>query len=116
MFLTKKQRIKQILRQKERQDWSVFEEMLEQYLSGTMLQKIREIGLKNIEIHVDFLKDYQCIGIQGNDRKYYFDIQIEPTEFSIGCDPDEPDDPVHHELKSPEEFYDSVSDAIRSLR
>ncbi len=50
------------------------------------------------------------INVLGRHQSYYIDLQIEQKEFSIGCDPVEPDDHKCFPLESPEIFYAAVKD------
>ena len=58
---------------------------------------------------MDWLDDYRCIGVQGRYRKSYVEFQIEKNEFSIGYDPDEPDDPKSYLLETEEQVYSVFS-------
>ena len=91
MFQTKKKKIQKYLSEKNAGQLSPFDELLHDYLSGKMTVALSDLGIGNIDIHIDWLSDYRCIGVQGVHNENYLDLQIEPTEFSIGFDPDEPD-------------------------
>lgn len=103
MFQTKKKKIAQYLNGLDQP--AAFDLLLRDYVTGQMVKNLQAAGIQKPDIHIDWLKDYQCIGIQGRSGRFYLDIQIEPGEFSIGCGPDEPDDHRIYQLDSGEQFY-----------
>ena len=105
MFQTKKKKIQTYLSEISSAHFTPFDELLIDYLSGTLKETFLNFGTKNVEIHIDWLPDYRCIGIQGVYDGNYLDLQIEPTEFSIGFDPVEPDDHVYYPLESKAQVY-----------
>ena len=110
--MTKKAKIRKYLEAVGKDDWSTFERLLSDYLDGKLSEKLQQIGIDKIEIHVDYLGDYKCIDIQGKYKRNYVDIQIEQTEFSIGCDPIEPDEHDYHSLENEESFFATVSQKL----
>ncbi len=108
MFQTKKKKIQKYLSEKAFEQFEPFDELLEEYLSGKMKETIAYLGTKKVEIHIDWLPNHRCIGIQGVYDGNYLDLQIEPTEFSIGYDSIEPDDLNYYPLKSKEQVYTVV--------
>ena len=112
MLMTKKAKIRKHLEAIGKDDWSTFEHLLSDYLGGKLSEKLQQIGIDKMEIHVDFLDDYKCIDIQGKYKRNYVDIQIEKAEFSIGCDPIEPDEHDHHPLENEESFFATVSQKL----
>ncbi len=109
MFQSKKKKIKNYIEEKYSSgEPTPFDELLCDYLSGEMKEILAGFGAKRIEIHIDWLSDYRCIGIQGVCDRNYLDLQIEPTEFSIGYDPVEPDDHREYPLESKEQAYSIV--------
>ena len=115
MLMTKKAKIRKYLDAIEKDSWSTFERLLSDYLDGKLSEKLQQIGIDKMETHIDFLDDYKCIGIQGKHKRNYVDIQIEKTEFSIGCDPIEPDEHDHHPLESEASFFATVSEKLSEL-
>ena len=105
MFQTKKKKIQKYLSEKNPEQFTPFDELLNEYLSGKMKEIMVGLGTKGIEIHIDWFPDYQCIGIQGVHDGNYLDLQIEPTEFSIGYNPDEPDDHKYYQLENKNQVY-----------
>ena len=105
MFQTKKKKIQTYLIKKSSEQFTSFDELLEDYLSGKMKETFSSLGAKKIEIHIDWLPDYHCIGIQGTYNHNYLDLQIEPTEFSIGYDPVEPDNHIYYPLENKDQIY-----------
>ena len=108
MFQTKKKKIQTYLSKKTSDRYTPFDELMSDYISGRMKEILSDFGTKKIEIHIDWLLDYRCIGVQGVYNSNYLDLQIEPTEFSIGYDPVEPDDHIYYPLESKEQVYDAL--------
>ena len=105
MLMTKKAKIRKHLEAIGKDSWSTFERLLSDYLYRKLSEKLEQIGIDKMDIHLDFLDEYTCIVIQGKDRRNYVDIQIETTEFSIGCNPIEPDAHDYHPLENEEFFF-----------
>ena len=105
MFQTKKKKIKIYLSEKTSEQYTPFDELLDDYISGRMKGIFSDFGTKKVEIHIDWLPDYRCIGVQGVHNANYLDLQIEPTEFNIGYDPEEPDDHSDYPLESKDQVY-----------
>ena len=116
MFLFKKERIRNYLDSIEKEQWSPFETLLDHYLSGKLLNTLAEYGISKLSCYIDFHDDYKCINVQGKHESYYIDLQIEQKEFSIGCDPVEPDDHKYFILESPDYMYYVVRTEIQSLK
>ena len=112
MFQTRKKKNQKYLSEKAPEQFTPFDELLDEYLSGKMKETMADFGVKRLEIHIDWLPDYQCIGIQGVYDGNYLDLQIEPTEFSIGYDPDEPDDHNCYPLESKDQVYAVVKQTL----
>ena len=115
MFWSDKAKISKHLESIDKNNWSAFDILLNQYLDGTLKNRLNEAGITEAEICIDFLDRYKCIGIQGKHDRYFVDLQIDEEEFSIACDPDEPDDGRFFPLESPEMLYATVSAEISSL-
>lgn len=105
MFQTKKKKIQTYLFEKSSEQFTSFDELLEDYLSGKMKETFSTLGAKKVEIHIDWLPGYRCIGVQGTFNHNYLDLQIEPTEFSVGYDPVEPDNHIYYSLESKDQVY-----------
>ena len=116
MFLLKNNRIQNYLNSIEKKQWSPFEILLDHYLSGKLLNALAGYGISKLSCYIDFHDDYKCINVQGKHESYYIDLQIEQKEFSIGCDPAEPDDHKYFPLESPEYLYSMVRAEIQSLK
>lgn len=108
MFQFKKTKIKTYLNNIAGM-YTPFAYLLSDYLSGELENRLNGLGLQHISIYIDWHHDYKCINVQGRYQKNYVDIQIEPNRFSIGCDPDEPDDHVEFALESCEQFYNAIT-------
>lgn len=112
MFQAKKKKIYTYLIEKTSDRYTPFDELLSDYISGRMKDIFSDLGIKKLEIHIDWLPDYRCICIQGVYKQNYLDLQIEPAEFSIGYDPVEPDEHTCYSLKCKEQVYDAVKQTI----
>lgn len=108
MFQTKKKKIQTYLIKKSSEQFASFDELLEDYLSGKMKETFSALGAKKVEIHIDWLPNYRCIGVQGTFNHNYLDLQIEPTEFSVGYDPVEPDNHIYYPLENKDQVYSIV--------
>ena len=115
MLPFKKKRIRSYLDSIERERWSPFEILLEQSISGQLLEEISRRGITRASCYIDFLDDYKCIIIQGRYRSYYIELEIEPEEFSIACDLGEPDDHSYFKLEYPEQIYATLDAELLAL-
>lgn len=111
---TKKKKIKCYL-ERIGSSLSAFDALLSDYISGELKERFLQLGVKKIEIYVDWLADYRCIGVQGKYQKYYVELQIEEKEFSIAFDAIEPDDPKTYLLETKEQVYSVFEDTLKSL-
>ena len=116
MFFTKKKKIQKYLEQKTESDKNAFDFLLCNYLDGTLKTDLELLGITKNEIHIDWLDDIKCIGIQGRYNKYFANIQIYPDEFSISFDLDESDDDISYTLESKEQLYREISETIALLK
>ena len=112
MFLSKKKKIQAYLSGKLAGQCTPFDELLADYLFGKMKEMISALGTRKIEIQIDWLPDYKCIGIQAVYQRNYLDVQIEPDGFSIGFDPVEPDEHQYHLLESKEQVYAVIKQTL----
>ena len=115
MFVTKKKKIKKYLEQQATDDKSTFDFLLSDYLDDTLKRKLAEIGISKIAIHIDWLEDVKCIGIQGRYKEYYLDLQIYQNEFIVSYDLDEADENAEYPLESKEQFYHVLLDTVKTL-
>lgn len=115
MFVTKKKKIKKYLEQKATDGKCAFDLLLSDYLDGTLKQKLAEMEISKIAIHIDWLDDVKCIGIQGRYHQYYLDLQIYQDEFTVSYDLDEADEDIEHPLQSKEQFYNVLLDIVKTL-
>ena len=114
VFQTRKKKIQAYLKGKSLQQQTPFDELLCDYLTGKMKAILSDIGVKKVGIHIDWLPDYKCIGIQAVYHQKYLDLQIEPTGFSIGYDPVEPDEHQHHLLQTRENVYAVIKQTLET--
>ena len=115
MLISKKNKIKRYLAQKADCDQDVFDFLLSDYVNGVLKNDLMSMGIKKIEIHIDWLDDMKGIAIQGRYQEYYMDLQIHPDEFFVSFDLDEPDEDVIYPLQSKEQLFHVVTDTIQSL-
>ena len=115
MFTTKKKKIQKYLEQKTDDNKDAFDILLSDYLDGSLKEDLASIEIKKADIHIDWFDDIKCIGIQGQYKEYYMDLQIYPNEFSISFDLDEPDDDIVYSLEGKEQVYSVIDNIIKSL-
>ncbi len=116
MFTSRKKKIQKYLNHKAENDKNAFDVLLCNYLDGTLKTDFESLGITKNEIHIDWLDDIKCIGIQGRYKKYFADIQIYSNEFSISFDLDEPDDDISYALESKEQLYRVISETLDTLK
>ena len=85
-------------------------------MEGTLKTDLESLGITKNQIHIDWLDDIKCIGLQGRYKKYFADIQIYPDEFSISFDLDEPDDDITYPFESKDQLYRMISETISTLK
>lgn len=90
MLTGKKKKIANYLKERK-DDFSNFDLILKDYLSGSLITELKNIGLSKIEIHIDWFDDIKIIGIQAKRKDYFLDIQIDKKELAIGCSKSELD-------------------------
>lgn len=90
MLFGKKKKISNYLNERE-DNFSNFDLILKDYLSGNLIAELKNMGLSKIEIHIDWFDNIKDIGIQAEYKDYFLDIQIDEKELAIGCGKDEPD-------------------------
>ena len=105
LFQSQRNKVLQYLERKKEAGLSAFDELLRDWAAGDMKERLREMGLTGVEIHLDWLENYQCLGIQGKYQQNYVDLQIEPQQVLFAYDPDEPDEPECLPLESKEQVY-----------
>lgn len=116
LFGKKKKLIEYLARKQSDQSLTTFDTILSNYLSGLLKDRLRELSMEKISIHVDWLSDYKCIDIQGKVGDYYVDIQIEPETFSVAYDKDEPDDGTEFVLQDVPSFYSVIENIIMEIK
>lgn len=115
MFTTKKKKIRKYLEQKADDNKCAFDDLLSDYLDGSLKENLESVKMEKVEIHIDWFEDIKCIGIQGRYKEYYMDLQIYPKEFSVSFDLEEPDEDVIYPLESKEQVYSVLSDTVKTL-
>lgn len=114
LFQSKKKKIEKYLSGKSLA-LSAFDELLKDYLNGDLKEKLTRLEISEIEIHIDWLDDYKCIGIQGKYHSYYVDVQIEEKHFSVAYDKDEPDEPRTYALETSDQVYSVLEDTLKRM-
>lgn len=116
MFQTKKKKIQNYLAHKQSAGMlTAFDALLQDYVSGVFQSELEAMGLCKIGIHIDWLDDYKCIAADGRFRSYMVEMQIEPSEFSIAYDEDEPEESETYPLVSKEALYSEVRALLHEL-
>ena len=115
MFTTKKKKIQKYLEQRAGDNKCAFDDLLSDYLDGSLKENLESVKIERVEIHIDWFDDIKCIGIQVRYKEYYMDLQIYPNEFSVSFDLDEPDEDVIYPLESKEQIYSVLSDTVKTL-
>ena len=82
MLIGKKKKISNYIKERE-DNFSNFDLILKEYLTGKLITELKNIGLSKIDIHIE--------GIQAKYKDYFMDIQIDKKELAIGCSKSEPD-------------------------
>lgn len=117
MFQSKKKKILNDLAGKQSAELrTAFDALLYDYVSGAFKSELEAIGLCRVEIHIDWFDDYKCIAADGRFRCFMVEIQIEPSEFSIAYDEDEPEESETYPLVSKDDLYAAVRALIDGLK
>lgn len=117
MLFGKKKKISMyLLEKKTAKSLTPFDSILSEYLVGKLKENLCKLNMEQIDIYIDWLFDYKCINIQGKVIDYFFDIQIEPTSFSIAYDKDEPDEGKEFVLQDVASFYSTIEDVIMKTK
>ena len=115
MFNIKNNKIKAYLSGKKPLS-DTFDVLLQDYIDGTLAEKMKSEGVSGLEIHIDWLDTYKCIDIQGKVKNGFMNIQIEPEKYLIGIGVDEVDDLNELTLDSSEAFYSMLHKVIEDFR
>ena len=115
MLLGKKKKIKSEILQKADGERSAFDLLMLEHLEGAFKNKLSDMGILKISIHIDWLDDIKCLGVQGYCKAYIMDLHIYPDEFCLAFDEDEPDEGNMYPLESRERFYQVLTDSINAL-
>lgn len=62
MFQTKKSKIKKYLNERQA-EMTPFDDLLTDYLSGELTNRLRDLGVQRISVYIDWHSDYKCINI-----------------------------------------------------
>lgn len=116
MFQTKKKKIISYLENKRSAETlTAFDALLHDYINGVLKDNFEKTGMLRLSVHIDWLDSYKCIEIVGYYKQYIVEIKIEPHEFSVGYDMDEPEEYVDYSLESANQFYMTVKKIIDEL-
>lgn len=117
MLQRKRQKVAMYLREQQaNRTLSAFDSLLSDYLDKTLQREFVRIGIRRLQIYLDWLADLKSIDIQGKYLKYFFEVRIEPNQFSISHDPDEPEEYIEYPLSSKEQLYLEVEKTIRLIQ
>jgi hypothetical protein len=116
MFTSKKKKLQTHIQSLPTFEKNAFDQLLEEYLLGHLKSKMENLGIKRVGIHIDWHDTMKCIGVQGKYGAYRMDVQIYPDEFLIALDTDEPDDGTTYPLATNEQFFSTLSDALRNIK
>ena len=94
---------------------SVFEHLLDEYLSGRMRERLKALGLNRIVISAGWQDFYRGIDIEGIFGKYYINLQIETDFFSLAFYEYGPEEYEDYPLTSPDQPYDELKRLIEKL-
>ena len=112
----KKKKITVYLQNLQEKERTTFDLLLTDYLEGSLKSQLQTLGIPKIDIHIDWLDDFKCIGVQGKYQNYYLNLQIYPDEFTISFDVDEADDGHTHSLNDKNQVYRILSDTMKHLK
>ena len=112
MFQSKKKKMQSYLDSISPDKKTTFDTLVADYRSGNLKEDMQKLDVSKVDIHIDWLPDYKCITIQGVHNRNYLDLQIEPTQFSVGYDPDEPDDHREYPLESKQQLFDVLKEVF----
>ena len=116
LFKSKKKHIQEYLEERRFPcRFSPFECLLDDYINKAMKRRLIELGLKSRVIYIDWHPEHRCIDIQAKYQKQFFELRIDPDEFSIGIDPDEVEECIEYPLESKEQVYAEIVRTIDLL-
>ena len=116
MLFSKKKKIAAYLQRIPDGEKTAFDLLLADYLDGTLKNRLESMGITKLEIHIDWLLGYKCIGLQGRYKQYYMDAGIDAEEYFVEFDLDEPDGEETYPLESREAVYQRISGMILALK
>lgn len=115
MFQTKKKKIAHYLDSVSADQFTPFDELLNDYFHGELNTRLEKMHIRNLKYHIDWLDDYKCIAVDGVCNRLFINIQIEFAEFSIAYDADEPDAYTFHALLGKEQFYQTIEATVNEM-
>ena len=75
-------------------EWSIFDKLLLQYISGGLKIYFSDMGLSKIDIYVDWFEHIRCINVMAMYGEYFVDWQFYndyfESEIFDDCEPEEP--------------------------
>ena len=116
LLFGKRKKLIEYLTKKEDKALTAFDMILSDYVAGSLKENLQDLGMKKINIYIDWLSNYKCINIQGKVDDYFFDIQIEPKTFSVAYDKNEPDDTIEFVLLDIKSFYNVLANTILNIK
>ena len=117
LFKSKKKYIQEYLEeQRFSGGFSPFDCLLDDYINKMMKRRLIKLSLKSPVIFIDWHPEHRCIDIQAKYQKQFFELRIDPDEFSIGIDPDEVEECIEYPLESREQVYAEIVRVIDLLK
>lgn len=116
--MLKKKRIKQYLEQNS--EYSIFDELLRLYISGTLQNILQSWGLTHISIYIDWKNDYKLIDLQTKCCNYFYEWQFDENECSymvyIDNEPDEPTCLTYSMFKSVDDLLLKMKSLVPTVK
>lgn len=88
-----------------KEDRSPFDCLLADWMDGRMKNRLKELGVRRLSVHIGWQDNSRGIYIEGRLGERYLELEIEPFEFSYACSDIEPDDHLSLPLQSAEQIY-----------
>ena len=120
MFQTKKKKMQAYLDAKPLSKYTLFDQFLSDYLSGTLKEPFVQHGLKHVYFTVDWDDDFHCINVFGKYWDYYIAVEIsaDPDQYCISRDLEDPDCAGYgddYPLESKEQLFEALDLEFRKI-
>lgn len=114
----KKRKIKKWLQEKGG-GYTLFSLILSDYTAGDLKKNLRNMGLRHVEIHVDWFEDIKCLGVLAAYENFNVDVQLSGEELALGCSDGEPDCDEFYDVRERRDkcfYYDKIKERIAAER